>query len=175
MTGAVDSPAAGPIAETRPNSAGAIRRLLATLLDMVVFCGLSAVLALPLTEPLELGDPQAFLDTVASTVSDPSWLSHASGTLGMWMALWWIYFAVGWGLLGATPGKWMLGLRLIDHRSRCPIGVSRALLRMVAYVVSSSTFGLGHALIMLRDDRRALHDILAGTRVVRRKDLPRSE
>jgi hypothetical protein len=34
--------------------------------------------------------------------------------------------------------------------------------------VSSVTFEWGHLLILIRHDRRALHDILAGTRVVRR-------
>ncbi|MCU0234204.1 MAG: hypothetical protein MUE90_09285, partial [Thermoanaerobaculales bacterium] len=37
-----------------------------------------------------------------------------------------------------------------------------------AYCVSSLTFEWGHLMMVLRSDRLALHDILAGTRVVKR-------
>ncbi len=53
-----------------------------------------------------------FLDSL----TDPGWIAHAAGILGLWIALWWCYFAVGWGLLGATIGKWVFGLRIVDHR-----------------------------------------------------------
>jgi uncharacterized RDD family membrane protein YckC len=39
---------------------------------------------------------------------------------------------------------------------------------LAAYCVSSVTFEWGHLLMLIRHDRRALHDILAGTRVVRK-------
>jgi uncharacterized RDD family membrane protein YckC len=61
-----------------------------------------------------------------------------------------------------------MGLRIMDYRQHCPIGPARALLRLAAYCVSSVTLEWGHFLILIRTDRRALHDILAGTRVVRR-------
>ena len=47
------------------------------------------------------------------------------------------------------------------------IGLVRATLRLAAYSVSSLTLCWGHLLPLFRTDRRALHDILAGTRVVR--------
>jgi len=56
----------------------------------------------------------------------------------------------------------------MDYRQHCPIGPVRALLRLAAYCVSAVTLEWGHLLIVLRTDRRALHDILAGTRVVRK-------
>jgi uncharacterized RDD family membrane protein YckC len=134
----------------------------------VVFCAISALLALPVIRAVDWAALPRDLDQVTNTVSDPGWISHASGVLGMWIALWWCYFAVGWGMLGATPGKWLLRLRIVDHRGRSPIGLTRAILRMVAYTVSSLTLGLGHLMLIFRADRRSLHDILAGTRVVRR-------
>jgi uncharacterized RDD family membrane protein YckC len=136
---------------------------------MILFCGLCASIAWPVTRAVDWSTLPTDLAEFTETVSNPSWISHASGVLGMWIALWWCYFAVGWGLLGATPGKWVCGLQIIDHEQRCPIGLSRAVMRMVAYTISSLTLGIGHWLIVFRADRRALHDILAGTRVVRRK------
>ncbi len=149
-----------------PLPAGALRRVPATLVDMVVFCGLSTLLALPLLYSIELPQRTGF-DELVALFSEPSWSNHAAGLLGTWVALWWSYFLVGWGWLGATPGKYLLGLRIVDYRQRCPIGIIRALLRLFAYMVSSITLGCGHLLVLVRSDRRALHDILAGTHVVR--------
>jgi len=158
--------------------AGAGRRGLATLLDMALYCSLCALLATPVGRQFDWGAALGGIDDFARTVSDHIWLAHASGILGLWVALWWCYFVVGWGLLGATPGKWAMGLRIMDYRQHCPIGPARALLRLAAYCVSSVTLEWGHFLILIRTDRRALHDILAGTRVVRRtkqRRLPEPE
>jgi uncharacterized RDD family membrane protein YckC len=148
--------------------AGAFWRLLATLLDIALYCGICTLLALPAGLSFDASALWGGIDDLARAVSDPIWSGHASGILGLWIALWWCYFIVSWGLLGASPGKWAFGLRIIDYHQRCPIGPARAALRLVAYAVSSITFEWGHVLIVLRQDRRALHDILAGTRVVRR-------
>lgn len=156
-----------------PRSAGVTRRLLATLADMVVLCGLCVLLALPAARSIAWTSLPADFEEVAAAVVDPSWLGHAAGIVGMWIALWWSYFLVGWGLLGATPGKWFMGLRVVDHKLRCPIGVVRAALRLSAYTVSSLTLGVGHLLVLLRRDRCALHDLLAGTQVVPKSAIQR--
>ena len=148
--------------------AGVVRRLPATLIDMVVYCGVCAFLAYPVGRNIDwmtaFADPERLVDSL----TDPNWVAHAAGILGLWIALWWCYFAVGWGLVGATIGKRIFGLRIVDHQGRSPIGLSRAFLRLAAYSVSSVTLGMGHLLVVLRPDRRALHDILAGTWVVKR-------
>lgn len=135
---------------------------------MAVFVGLSLGLTWPVYRATpEVDSMKSALDTISSLAGDPSWVSHASGIVGLWAALWWCYFLVGWGLAGCTPGKWLLGLRVADYEGRCPIGGARASLRLVAYMASSVTLVLGHLMIVFRKDRRALHDLLAGTRVVR--------
>jgi len=147
--------------------AGFFRRCPATLIDMITYCGICALLAYPVSRDLDWllawTDPTAFLNTLL----EPELIAHAAGILGLWIALWWCYFAVGWGLVGTTIGKRICGLRIVDHKGRRPIGLSRAFLRLAAYSISSVTFGMGHILIVLRPDHRALHDILAGTWVVR--------
>lgn len=151
-------------------SAGVRRRLMATLADMVIFVGLSAVLCLPLVRAMpDLQMDGTAIDAMSSLAEDTSWLSHVAGIGGLWVALWWCYFLVGWGLMGCTPGKWLLGLRVVDHQGRCPIGASRAAMRLLAYMASSVTLIGGHLMAVLRGDRLALHDVLAGTRVVRWK------
>jgi uncharacterized RDD family membrane protein YckC len=65
----------------------------------------------------------------------------------------------------ATPGQRALGLRVVDDEC-ARIGHGRALLRHLAGALSWLTLNIGHALVLLRPDRRALHDLVAGTRMV---------
>jgi uncharacterized RDD family membrane protein YckC len=76
------------------------------------------------------------------------------------------YFVLGHGTAGQTIGKLLLGVRVVDEGG-APIGYLRALGRCVATAVAALPLGLGLAVAGLRRDRRGLHDLLAGTRVVR--------
>jgi len=71
-----------------------------------------------------------------------------------------------------SPGKRAFGLVVTDldgHR----LGFPRAFARQVAGVASWLTLNLGHLLAMLPPQHRALHDYIAGTRVLRADDAPR--
>ena len=71
------------------------------------------------------------------------------------------------GLTGRTLGKWVTGLR-IERRDGEPVGFLRALVRhTIGYLVSLLTLGLGFLLAAFNREGRALHDLLAGTVVVR--------
>jgi len=48
-----------------------------------------------------------------------------------------------------------------------PPALGAALLRFVAYFASAAPFALGFVMAGLRHDKRALHDLIAGTRVER--------
>ncbi len=80
------------------------------------------------------------------------------------------YFVLGHGTAGRTVGKRLVGARVVDEQG-APIGYVRALGRCVATLLAALPFGLGLLLAGLRSDRRGLHDLLAGTRVVRRRWL----
>lgn len=154
-----------------PRCAGLPRRAVATLLDVGIYLVVAAATAWPLAHRLAAvgaAGPGELLVTAAWT---PGLRRLAAATLAGWVLLWWIYLVLGWGVLGATPGKAALGLAVVDWRGRHPIGPARAMLRLAAYALSSACLGLGHLLVAARSDHRALHDLLAGTRVVRRRDL----
>jgi uncharacterized RDD family membrane protein YckC len=68
------------------------------------------------------------------------------------------------GRFGATVGKMAIGAK-ITMLDGSPIGYNRALLRWLAARLSDFLF-FGYLLIGLRRDKRALHDLLAGTKVV---------
>jgi len=145
------------------------RRFLASLVDMAIYCALSGVLFWPVFRDLPHDLPP--MDALSKVAGDSVLLAHAAGIFGLWVALWWAYFIIGWGLIGGTPGQLLLGLRVVDNMGRYPIGATRAFMRLLAYCSSSLTFLFGHFLVVFRRDRRSLHDILAGTRVLRRKYL----
>ena len=65
---------------------------------------------------------------------------------------------------GQTPGKMAAGLRVIRADGE-PVSLGRALARTAAEYVSMVTLGLGY-LAAAFGEKRALHDYIAGTRVV---------
>ena len=66
---------------------------------------------------------------------------------------------------GQTLGKMAFGVRVVNRAGR-PVTTSTALVRAVGYLVSVLPLGLGVVLMFLDTERRALHDRLAGTRVL---------
>jgi len=66
----------------------------------------------------------------------------------------------------ATLGRIALGIQVTDvHGNR--IGLGRAFLRRIARVLSVFTFGIGFLVSLFSKRRQTLHDLLAGTLVVR--------
>ena len=75
------------------------------------------------------------------------------------------YYAYFWTASGKTPGMVLLGVQVVgDDGSRA--GTRRGLIRTLAFPLSFILGGLGFAGILLGRDRRALHDVIAGTAVV---------
>lgn len=75
-----------------------------------------------------------------------------------------LYNVVFWRLRGQTPGKWLLGLRVVALGGG-KVGLGRAAIRFVGYLFSALPFYLGF-LWILGPERRGFHDRLAGTEVV---------
>ncbi|MBA1438372.1 MAG: RDD family protein [Epsilonproteobacteria bacterium] len=67
---------------------------------------------------------------------------------------------------GATPGKKMVGIRIVDAKTFQDISNKQAITRSLGYIPSTLLFGLGFLMVLLRKDKRALHDILADTAVL---------
>jgi uncharacterized RDD family membrane protein YckC len=67
---------------------------------------------------------------------------------------------------GQTLGKMLVGVRVMGVDGSL-LSFGAALLRFIGYFASLGTLGLGFIMAGLRRDKRALHDLLAGSRVVR--------
>jgi uncharacterized RDD family membrane protein YckC len=72
-----------------------------------------------------------------------------------------------------SPGKHALGLVVVTAADDGRPSLSQIVVRHCAGALSWLTLNLGHALAALPPQKRALHDYLAGTRVLCRDDNPR--
>ncbi|MFH1618700.1 MAG: RDD family protein [bacterium] len=73
----------------------------------------------------------------------------------------------------ATAGKWLLGLR-VKKKDGANLSFVSAFVRGTGYFVSAAPLNLGYVLALFTPKKRALHDYLAGSRVIRlrsRSDL----
>lgn len=75
------------------------------------------------------------------------------------------YHILFWVIAGQTPGKGILGLRVLPRQGG-KLKLSRAVLRYLGFYLSIIPLGLGILWILVDDRRMAWHDKLSGTYVV---------
>ena len=80
---------------------------------------------------------------------------------------WVVAYYVGFqsGAWQATPGKRIVGIHVVRTDGR-RIGPLFAIARILAQVPSGLLFGIGYMMAGWTDQKKALHDIICGTRVV---------
>lgn len=146
--------------------AGFWRRAAAGLVDgiilIVLFVVLDVLAALVLRHPLpklkQLG-PDYLIDIAVN--------GDALAVVGLVLLglLGFLYFFIFHALRGQTPGKQLLGLRVIDGFGERPAWW-RAFVRTLAYVPSALLLSLGFLWIGFDREKRGLHDWLADTYVI---------
>ena len=67
---------------------------------------------------------------------------------------------------GATPGKKLLGIHVVDAKTYSEINNKQAIIRYIGYIISTIPLAVGFLMVAFRKDKRALHDLLAETVVV---------
>jgi uncharacterized RDD family membrane protein YckC len=75
------------------------------------------------------------------------------------------YFAWFWAQYGATPGKMVFGLKVINPDGT-PISIGQAIGRYLGTLLSWIIIGIGFIMAGFDDQKRALHDRLVNTRVI---------
>ncbi|MDH3442975.1 MAG: RDD family protein [Deltaproteobacteria bacterium] len=76
-----------------------------------------------------------------------------------------VYFVLFHGMEGRTIGKWLFNLRVVGRNNE-PISYRRACLRWIATLAFAPLL-LGFLWVLWSREKRAWHDYLAGTRVIR--------
>lgn len=155
--GALDLPVAERFAAlTAPRFEGFWRRAAAFVLDLVWQAPLVAVAGW-----LALGSAY-FNDASISGGGRESaigGLLPALVIVGFW---WWV---------GASPGKWLMHMRIVDAHTFAPASKGRLVLRYVAYWLSAVVFGLGYVWIAFDRRKQGWHDKIARTVVIRDDDF----
>jgi uncharacterized RDD family membrane protein YckC len=147
--------------------AGFWMRLVARGIDQVLLTFLFLAVWTPIATPRHWEIPQ-----FPSVLTDASFRQYLQecGNLGdkvipILFPMVLVYEVLLNGRFGATVGKMVIGAK-ITALDGSPVGYNRALLRSLAARLSDFLFFTGYLLIALRPDKRALHDLLAGTKVV---------
>ena len=76
------------------------------------------------------------------------------------------YFVGFWAWRGQTPGKMMVGIKIIRTDSS-PITLSHAFIRYCGYIVSVLTLFIGFIWIAFDSHKQGIHDKIADTYVVK--------
>jgi len=139
-------------------------RFLAFLIDS----GILFFVTLPLKKlvNISVGIKQTFILSVTDLNAETLALSFVLGSV-INIVLTVAYFGWFYANKGATPGKMVLGLKVVDMESRGNLSYLQTFLREVIGKSLSAFLLLGGYLIAgFRSDKRALHDLLFGTQVV---------
>jgi uncharacterized RDD family membrane protein YckC len=133
-------------------------RLLATIVDMLILGAISypaqgavtAVLALAFGPIVD-----RHLDGLQTVIS---------------AAVVYAYYGYFYSQKGASPGKLLLNIEVIDSETGGRLSPWKAFFREgIGKFISAIPFFMGYIIVMFRDDRRALHDLLFDTQVVVKK------
>ncbi len=135
-------------------SAGFKIRVLATLLDGIFYAVLTGVI-------------DALMDGTYEFLRETSPGAYFILTLCVSSILVGYYYAWPVSEWGATPGKKLLGIKIISKTENGKVGFWKAYNRCIfGYSISLLLFCTGFLRIIWRKDKLALHDALFNTRVI---------
>ncbi len=158
-----DDAIAGPVPSTPVPLASWPIRVTAVLLDQALVAGVaflasgSVVYKGPTLHP-----------GVGYVSQDPSGTSVTSG----WVVGTLVVMGLLQAYLGATPGKWIMGIAVVRTSTGRPAGALLTILRTVAHVLDSILL-IGYLRPLVNRERRTFADSIAGTYVLAtRRPLP---
>lgn len=171
-------PVAAPDGAVHVKAAGFWHRLVAFLFDAAIV-GIAALLlnraSIGPFSTLQLPELNlSWFDQIAEIILRHSKVLLPAIIANLCLCFAYVYFHLVF--LGRTPGKLLVGLRVIDSKGR-RIGPIRAFIRTLAYIPSGLCFGMGFLWAAFDVERRGVHDLIAGTFVIlgrpREADSPR--
>lgn len=134
-------------------------RLAAKLVDVLLLAGIGRGVEWGVTRWVFAGDLPAPPDW-AGFLQALVWLVSINTLVAM---VYTVYFQ---RIQEGTPGKRLLGLRVV-RADGSRLGVARSLGRFWAEQLTGLTFFAGYVMAAFDDEKRALHDYMCDTRVVR--------
>ena len=119
------------------------------------------------TIAVTIGIAGAVIEFLVSSISGQSFTFSQIPIFSILAVIAWSFVYAAWPLAmsGRTFGMLLFGLRAV-RTDGTRLDGRHAVVRVLAFPLSFLVFGFGFLLILLRRDRRALHDLLARTSVV---------
>lgn len=156
-------PGARPIRPTHPVAfdertayVGLVARSIAFVLDALIVNGIAAMVT--------AGVGIALSVLVSDPSLSPPGVAAGAAVFALWSAS---YFVVGWSFGGQTIGDAVMGIRVVGARDGRPLRPCRALARFVALSLGAIPFLAGLWILLWDRRRRAFHDRVAQSVVVR--------
>jgi len=151
--------------------AGFWRRLLAWLIDQILLSGVQLALTAGVLLMVPPSDLPQFFNTTAIVPQSSPWLLDLQVLLLVYPvlgAITWAYYAI----MESSPaqgtlGKIALGLTVTNTHAE-PVGFFRASFRYWLRSLSTLILGVGWLMVAFTPRKQGLHDMLAGTLVLRR-------
>ena len=131
--------------------AGLVTRAVAVGIDLLVINGIAVITG-------------ALINLIASFFGHAGHIGPVAAVLGgaAWIAWSAVYFMVFWSLTGQTPGDRLMGIRVISTSSD-RIRIRQAFVRYWAMLLAALPLGAGFLPVLTDEQRRGLHDKIAGT------------
>lgn len=158
------------------------RRLIAAMIDMMIIMPLISPI-LSLLYPAIMGDntPNVIMDQLEANHTDGSLVTTAEliaklsevHFFAKYFSIQLIVFvlmatyAVGfWYKFSATPGKWVVGSKVVDAKTLEKPTLKQLIKRVFSYALSAIPLCIGFIMAAFTKDCSALHDKIAGTLVI---------
>ena len=141
--------------------AGFFSRSAAFVLDRIIAFGIAFVILLVIQYFLNLFRVDQWLNNLSQDAMIHPLLALLFSTLGIYLMVSILYDIGFWVLSGQTPGKRVLGVRVMRTDGK-RLRLGNALGRQVGYWVSAIFF-VGFLWILFDNKRQGFHDKLAGT------------
>ncbi len=152
------TPSVNTVNKGRMEPAGFWIRLVAYILD-------AFILGIPLALIITIFSVAAVKLVPAESVGGTFFVALLGNLLSMGISFFYMIFF--WVKFGATPGKMILKLQVLDASTMNYMSYGKAIIRLLGYMLSSIFF-IGFILIAFSDKKKGLHDMIAGTVVVKK-------
>jgi uncharacterized RDD family membrane protein YckC len=158
------------------NYAGFGLRLVAFIIDVIIIGILQSVIIIPILAAIGFS---MFSGATAADMNDPDVAVGMVGTIMAMVGTYWIlgmcvqvlYFTfMESSKVQATVGKLALGLIVTDMNG-AKLDFGKAFIRNLCRIISNLTMLIGYIIAGFTEKRQALHDIIAGTLVIKKNPV----
>ena len=155
----------GSSRKVRP--AGFFSRLVAFMIDLVIISVISTLLVTGINEILTFFGVKILITRWINSSINAETINSILKILVviLYYIFSFFYFAIFYALISYTPGKYLIGLRVV-RTDGYRLGFWKSALRAMGYYLSALLLFMGFFWIIIDKRRQGLHDKIAGTVVI---------